>query len=204
MNSESSIQRTEAFSDGVFAIACTLLIIEIKVPKVEDENPLALLNAILNQWPSFMAFFISFGSILVMWVNHHRSLKLITKTSTTFLFANGFLLLTVTFIPYPTAVLAEYINSPQANSAVMFFSMSYMFSNLGFNLWWQSFLRPEYLFNDSIEKKEINKLTKQTIGGFFIYLATTIIAYWFPVTALCIIFALFILWVGMSIGEKKK
>lgn len=123
MNSHKELQRIEAFSDGVFAIACTLLVLEFKVPHVEDMmRPGALWPALKAVWPSFVAYLISFGSILVAWAGHHRALNMLVRSSKAFLYANGLLLLTVTFMPFPTAVLAEYINTPQANIAVMFFS----------------------------------------------------------------------------------
>ena len=109
--SESST-RVEAFSDGVFAIAITLLILEIKVPHGIDHGELwAGLRAL---WPSFVAFFLSFFVILIMWVNHHELLRLVRGVGYPFFFANGFVLLTVTFVPFPTAVLAEYLGTPQA------------------------------------------------------------------------------------------
>ncbi len=205
MKTERELQRIEAFSDGVFAIAATLLILEIKVPHLNDLNEQGgLWTGLKNQWPSLLAFTISFGTILVMWANHHQAMALVQKVSKPFLFGNGFLLLTVTFIPFPTAVLAEYIDSPQANVAVMFYSASYLFGNLGFNVWWQTMLRPVYLLNPEISEDRVKKLTIQTISGAIVYLFTTVLAYWFPVVSLIIIFALFILWVGMSMGQKDE
>jgi uncharacterized membrane protein len=123
MNAHKELQRIEAFSDGVFAIACTLLILEITVPHVEDiMRPRALWPALKAVWPSFVAYLISFESIFIAWAGHHRALKLLVTSSKAFLYANGLLLLTITFMPFPTALLAEYINTPQANIAVTFYS----------------------------------------------------------------------------------
>ena len=108
MNSHKELQRIEAFSDGVFAIASTLLILEITVPHVDDVmHPGALWPALKAEWPSFVAYLLSFESILIAWAGHHRALNAMVRSSKAFLFANGFLLLTITFMPFPTAVLAQ-------------------------------------------------------------------------------------------------
>jgi uncharacterized membrane protein len=204
MNSHKELQRIEAFSDGVFAIACTLLILEIKVPHLEDAaRPGALWPALQAAWPSFVAFTISFGSILVAWANHHRVLSLLVDSSKAFLFANGFLLLTITFIPFPTAVLAAHINTSQANIAVTFYSAAWALSSVGFNVWWQSMLRPRCLFSPSVPKTQLRKYSLQNAGGLVVYALTTVIAYWLPITALIIMAALFLVWVAMAIGADE-
>jgi len=117
------LHRIAAFSDAVFAIACTLLVLDIAVPHLNDTmSPGDLWPAMKRQWSSFVAYLISFGSIFVAWTGQHRLLSLLTRSSKPFLYANGLLLLTVTFIPFPMAVLAEYIETPQASIAVMFYT----------------------------------------------------------------------------------
>src|SRR5690349_6439507 len=109
--SERETTRVEAFSDGVFAIAMTLLILEITVPSAREGASMdnrALLHSLLALWPSYLAFLLSFGTVLVMWINHHGLFKHAHRADNRLLFANGFLLLVVTFIPFPTAVLAQY------------------------------------------------------------------------------------------------
>ena len=97
---EKETGRVEAFSDGVFAIAITLLILEIKVPKLShDSPPAALARALLDLWPSFLAFLLSFFAILIMWINHHGLFNMVRRVSPGFLYANGFLLLFVSFVP---------------------------------------------------------------------------------------------------------
>jgi uncharacterized membrane protein len=100
-----STGRVEAFSDGVFAIAITLLILEIRAPHAGLEG--GLWAGLLTLWPSYVAFLLSFFVILIMWVNHHELMRLVRAVNYPFLFANGLVLLTVTFVPFPTAVLAE-------------------------------------------------------------------------------------------------
>jgi len=87
--------RVESFSDGVIAIAITLLVLEIKVPKADEIASVGLFAKLLDLWPSFLAFVTSFGTILVMWINHHRVFRLVRTTDYPFLYWNGFLLLTM-------------------------------------------------------------------------------------------------------------
>ncbi|MGI8744989.1 MAG: TMEM175 family protein [Bryobacteraceae bacterium] len=119
---KTDTSRLEAFSDGVFAVAITLLILEIKVPQLNHATAGSadLIRALLAQWPSLLAFVISFTSILTMWVNHHEMFGVITQVSRGVLFANGLLLLLITFVPFPTAVLAAYLTHEPARGAAAF------------------------------------------------------------------------------------
>ena len=100
--------RTEAFSDGVFAVAATVLVFSIGVPDVKVGQ---LANALLAEWPSYAAYAISFSTIVVIWVNHHALTDAIERFDRRMLFLNGLLLLTVAFIPFPTGLLAHYLQA---------------------------------------------------------------------------------------------
>ena len=117
MNTETG--RVEAFSDGVFAIAITLLILEIKIPKPSDG---ALANQLLRQWPSYFAFLISFAFIGVMWINHHRLFTHIKRCNNTLMILNLLLLLGVTIVPFPTAVLATHIGFADQRTAALLYN----------------------------------------------------------------------------------
>ena len=106
-----STQRLEAFSDGVFAIAITLLILDVRVPRDLPETT-RLIDALLANWPSYFAFLTSFATIGIMWVNHHRLFGCIARADHGLLIWNGLLLLGITFVPFPTALIAEYIGHP--------------------------------------------------------------------------------------------
>jgi uncharacterized membrane protein len=127
--------RMEAFSDGVFAIAITLLILEIRVPHL-DQNAGngALVSALLTLWPSLLALVLSFFAILIMWVSHHELMRLVRRVDYQLLFANGFLLLLVTFVPFPTAVLAQYLGAKSGSAAVAFYCLSFFVISIAFKL----------------------------------------------------------------------
>src|SRR6267142_412555 len=94
--------RVEAFSDGIFGIAMTLLILEFRVPPLPqgaEDGRRQLMLGLLHLWPSGVAFLLSFGTILIMWVNHHGLFKHAHGADNRLLFANGFLMLIVTFVP---------------------------------------------------------------------------------------------------------
>src|SRR5450756_525291 len=98
--------RVEAFSDGVFAIAITLLVLNIQVP---HDLPVgkSLAGALIDQWPTLVAFVTSFATIGIMWINHHRLFIHIKRTDNNLLVLNLLLLLVIIFIPFPTALLAQ-------------------------------------------------------------------------------------------------
>src|SRR6266478_238687 len=103
MDSARETGRLEAFSDGVFAIAITLLVLDLKVPA---EPP--LLDGLLSQWSVYLAYIISFIFILIMWINHHRMFEHIVRSDSTFMLLNGLLLLGITVVPFPTNIVARY------------------------------------------------------------------------------------------------
>ena len=121
---ENETVRMEAFSDGVFAIDITLLTFELKAPKPPegDYTSMLLLHSLAKQWPSYIAFFLSFATIFIIWVNHHRMYNVIRQSDSRFMFFNGLHLLLVTSIPFTTSLLANYINT-DAMAVASFFYM---------------------------------------------------------------------------------
>src|SRR5579871_7071693 len=102
--------RLEAFCDGVCAIALTLLIINVALPStITINNTTEFWIALKEICPSIFAFLLSFIVIFVTWVNHHSCLKLVSKSSHAFTYANGLLLLTIVLVPFPTALLGVYL-----------------------------------------------------------------------------------------------
>ena len=105
--------RLEAFSDSVFAVAITLLALTLVVPRPADLRAgHRLLAALLDQWPTYLAYGLSFLTILIMWINHHALFRLIRRTDHLFLLINGLLLLIITTYPFATNLLATYLRQP--------------------------------------------------------------------------------------------
>ena len=204
MSENKSLARLETFSDGVFAIAITLLILEIKVPPIDSIHSVNdLVTALVHLWPSYFAFFYSFGGILIQWILHHNTFNHLNRTSRPFLYTNGFLLLTIVFFPFPTALLAEYINTEYAMPAIVFYGSASVVNSFAWFLFIRSISKPKRLLNDAFSPEEYNKLKTGNHFAFIIYASTALLAIWFPYTALIISVALWILWIYLSLIEKE-
>jgi uncharacterized membrane protein len=107
--------RVEAFSDGVFAIAATLLTLELRVAPAQAD----LSRTLVDQWPSYAAYLVSFVTIGIIWVNHHTLLDHVTRADRPFLYLNLLLLLSVAVVPFPTAVVGEYIEDASGATAAL-------------------------------------------------------------------------------------
>lgn len=128
MASETS--RIEAFSDGVFSIAATLLVLELKPPSQD----MPFWHGILAQWPGFLSFLLSFLFIGIMWINHHRLFSHIRRGDDALMTVNLLLLLGVVWIPYPTSLMALAVGTGRMQDAALLYNGSYLAIALGYNL----------------------------------------------------------------------
>jgi len=198
-------ERILAFSDGVFAIAITVLILEIKVPPLETVKSVsALWSDIARLWPSFFALSLSFVIILISWVGHHNNLRTMDKTSTQFQFANGFFLFTVMITPFPTAFMAEYLNTPYAQPAIVVYCLNAILHNLGWNVLLNAMIKPKPLVKNAAALESVKANLKGSKKGFFIYLGITILAWWFPYVALVLSLLIWIYWLYLSISVHHE
>jgi uncharacterized membrane protein len=176
----SETNRVEAFSDGVFAIAITLLILEIKVPPAGSGD---LARQLWRQWPSYVSFLISFAFIGIMWVNHHRLFTYIKRCDHILLMLNLLLLLGVTWVPYPTAVLATHLNQQDQRTAAGLFSGTYFCIAIFFRLLWHyAANRKRQLLAADTDWELVNEITRHYWFGPFLYLGCIGLA-WISVTA---------------------
>jgi uncharacterized membrane protein len=181
---EKETQRLEAFSDGVFAIAITLLVLEMKVP---HEAGAALGQALLADWPSYLGFVTSFAVIGIMWVNHHRIFRLLARIDHLLLILNGVLLLGVTFVPYPTAVLASYLGHPGDKVAAMFYSGTFVLIAIMFNVLWRYMSsRRAGLLRVPPDHPEVLATHAQYRFGPLFYVATLALAFWSATASLVV------------------
>ncbi len=165
--------RVEAFSDGVFGIAITLLILEIKIPQpAEVLGKMSLAVALARQWPAYISYLTSFLTILIMWINHHRLFRHIRKTDDNFLLANGLLLMAVTIVPFPTAVLSLWSQTPDANMAAKLYTGSLVAIAVLFNVVWRYASGDSRLLTAGHDRKEVEAITRQYRFGPLLYLST--------------------------------
>jgi uncharacterized membrane protein len=130
-------ERIEAFSDGVLAIAITLLVLEIRVPSADDlAEPAKLVAALGALWPSYLGYVISFVTIGIMWANHHNLFRIVDRVSHGLILANLLLLLTVGFVPFPTALLAATLDTPSAQIGVLVYAGTFVMVAIAFNVLW--------------------------------------------------------------------
>jgi uncharacterized membrane protein len=164
--------RIEAFSDGVFAIAITLLVLEIHVPVGPN-----LKAAVIKQWPSFLAYVVSFLIVLVMWVNHHAVFRLLRKTDRWFELMNGVLLMLVTFVNYPTALVAAALGTDDEPFAVLLYNGTcFLVAVLSYAMWRYA-SRSYRLLNPRLEPAVVRKLDAQYWVGPPLFMAVFAITY---------------------------
>jgi uncharacterized membrane protein len=200
--------RLEAFCDGVFAIALTLLIIDIKIPATEHISTTAQFwLALQHLLPGILAFLLSFITILITWVNHHGVLKLINKSTPPLNYANGLLLLTVVFVPFPTALLGDYILTDYATPSVVLYAAVFALQAFAWNLIGAVALNPANMLSKN-ERAAIalRRAINNSYYALFFYSACTILAFWFPLIVAIAIAASWVAWliVGINIKEEKS
>ena len=189
--------RLEAFCDGVFAIALTLLIIDVKVPAPEGIGTTReLWLALGHLGPSIVAFVLSFAIILITWVNHHSFLTLLNRSSGPFVYANGFLLLTVVFMPFPTALVGEYLLTDYAAPAVVIYNSVTAVQAVAWVLVNGAALR---LTKDEKAAALVRDGRRNGYFAFVVYSLLALLAAWFPLTVAIVTTMLWAYWLIYSL-----
>jgi uncharacterized membrane protein len=184
---DKDTNRLEAFSDGVFAVAITLLVLDIKMSVTDTKGQLlgdgfngGFWGALGSQWPTFVAFVMSFLTIGIMWLNHHKIFNHIKHINTGLIFFNTLLLMIIVFIPVPTAILAEYLgqylNHPYYHAAAIFYSGTCFVMACCFNLIWRYASHDGRLLGKDIDQQAVQAISKQYAFGPFLYLIAILLA----------------------------
>lgn len=168
--------RIEAFSDGVLAIAITLLALELKVPRASEELGSSLIRELLKQWPMYLAFVISFFFILVIWINHHRLFTVIRRSDNNLLILNGLLLFGVTLLPFATELVAEYLQQPEQNTAAVIYNGIFLIVSLFFNGLWAYASYKNRLFDAKTDRALVTFIARQYAFGPLLYLIAVIVS----------------------------
>jgi uncharacterized membrane protein len=165
------VNRLEAFSDGVFAIAVTLLVLELRVPRLEaTAEGTRLLPALLAQWPSYLAFVTSFATILIMWINHHTLFKIIRGADHGLFLINGLMLLVITIVPFPTALVAEHVLHPGQTVATAVYTGHSIIIALVYNLLWWYIAHHRQLLRPHLTPAQVRRFSRQYLIGPLLYL----------------------------------
>jgi uncharacterized membrane protein len=197
--------RLEAFCDGVFAIAITLLVLEIKIPSSENIHTTRDLWVSLKLlFPIIFAFLLSFTIIFITWVNHHGTLKRVNKSSSSFIYANGFLLLTIVIFPFPTALMGQYLFTDHAAPAVVLYAAVNGLQALAWILLSQAALKPNPLTKTERTTRAMYNNRRNGYFALVIYTLCAIMAYWFPLIIAILITAIWIVWLVLGINVRSE
>ena len=173
-NASNETARVEMFSDGVFAIAITLLGFGLAVP-AHGHGP--LVHRLIDNWPRYLAFVSSFITIGIVWINHHRLFTHVHRVSHGLLLWNGLLMMSVALIPFTSGLVAEYIGHDDAGVASAVYSANFVFTTMSFNLVWRHVTRGHRLVDHHITSKMIRRINRQYGFGPALYLISFGVAF---------------------------
>ena len=165
--------RVEGFSDAVFAIAITLLGVDLKIPPPGSPG---LSANLLAQWPEYLSFLSSFGTIAIAWLYHHKLFTVIRRADHLLLLLNCLLLLGVTVMPYPTRMLAEYIHNPDARIAAMLKAGAFGVTAMLFNLLWRHASARGQLLDPRADPHTIDIISRQIAIVPYLYAGSFLLA----------------------------
>jgi uncharacterized membrane protein len=166
--------RAQAFSDGVFAIAITLLILNVTLHRSGG----TLGHDLLDLWPSYFAYAISFLTIGIMWVNHHTIFRHIERVDRVFLLLNLMLLMCIAFVPFPTGVAARFARSDEdRQAAALLYGITLTITAVFFISLWLYASRRGRLLAPHADRREVSGITRSYIPGAPMYATATLVAF---------------------------
>lgn len=173
MNDKS---RVEAFSDGVFAIAITLLVLEIRVPPVSSRE--SLWTALGHEWPSYFAYVIGFLGVGVTWLNHHTMFGAIARVNRTLLLLNLLLLMSIALIPWPVDLVASFLDQgSKASVAVAVLGLVMSTMSITYTIFWQYVTRHPELLRGEIDAEALRGSRLRFAAGLAIYPVLTLLSF---------------------------
>lgn len=196
--------RIESFSDNVFGIALTLLVLAIKVPTIPEGNPPGyLLEQLRSEWPSYITYVISFITILLMWINHHVMFERVQKPDHALMILNGLMLLPVTLVPFPTSLLAVFISHPQARYAAGLFAGSYVMIAGMYNLVWSHITRLNKHLGIEEDEPRLARQTHKIRLVFVLYMTAFLLGFVYPIGCIVMCFLLAVYFAFPELRNKE-
>ena len=177
---ESGTTRMETFSDGVFAIAATLLVLTFSVGAFQGAN---LGHALLHLWPSYLAYVTSFVTIGIIWMNHHWCVEKMARVDRTLLFINILLLLTVAFLPFPTKLVADYLQKPGEQAAVYAYDATFIVMAILYNVWWRYARTGRRLIVNEVPDARLRAIDRAFYPGVPVYVLCFVVAIFSPLAS---------------------
>lgn len=195
--------RVETFSDGIFAIIVTLLVLEIKVPEVENHNSMSeLITALINLLPKIFSWMVSFIIVCVIWVNHHRIFEQLNVITHGLFWLNANLLLWCSFIPFPTALMGDYVSNPisQFTFGIILALMALSFTLIRLNI-----LKNKYILKEEIDLDQYKLATKKSLlFGPVLYLIGAACSFIHPYLAFAIYFFIPLYFIFYNSSKTKQ
>jgi uncharacterized membrane protein len=182
---EQGTVRLETFSDGVFAIAATLLVLEFSVSSGRN-----LGHQLVHLWPAYLAYATTFVTIGIIWMNHHHTVSLIDHTDRTMLFINNLLLLTIAFLPFPTKLVADYLHKDGEQAATLAYAATFVVMATLHQVWWQYARRNRRLIADGVSDAALRAVDRAYAPGIVLYGIVLVLAFFSPLAAVFLTFAI--------------
>jgi uncharacterized membrane protein len=183
-----AVERLAGLTDGVFAIAITLLALEVTVPILgRGAGRSALVTALVEQWPSYASYMVTFFLVGAYWFNHHRMFNLLKGVDHRFLVLNIFFLMATAIIPFPNHLIAEYLLEPeQQGVAVSVYGMAMLALAVMFNLVWRYAGRRQRLIRSDCDPELVRKVLNSYLVGPAIYMIGLVLSFFAPIVSLVI------------------
>jgi uncharacterized membrane protein len=183
---EPGTGRLETFSDGVFAIAATLLVLEFSVTSTRD-----LTHQLLHLWPSYLAYVTSFVTIGIIWMNHHHTVSLLGRIDRTMLFVNNLLLLTVAFLPFPTGLVGRAIQEGHGEqAAALAYAATLVVMAILHQFWWRYARNDRRLIAEGTPDSALRAVDRAYLPGVPMYGAVFVLAFFSPLAAVFLTFGI--------------
>ena len=181
MGSRWGTGRIESFSDGVFAIALTLLVFDLAVPAASFDN---LWRGIAHEWPSYLAYLTSFITIGGLWMAHLGIFRRLQSANPAVMRLNLLVLMGVAFLPFPTGLMAKAIRDTNAErAAVVFYGVTLLVISVLLRVLWDAIVRSPELLDPSVSTQEIKPIRRAALPNIGFYAAAIALALLFPQAA---------------------
>jgi uncharacterized membrane protein len=192
-----STTRLETFADGVFAIAATLLILNVDAQVREGSTEIG--DRLLEIWPSYIAYAVSFVTIGIIWSNHHTVMAQCGRVNRTFLMLNVFLLLCVAFLPFPTRLVAEHLRDrAELEPAALAYGATMTVMSVCYLSLWLYAIRGRRLLRDDSDARTVRGITRSYLPGTPLYLTATLLALVSPLASVALFGAIALFYVVES------
>lgn len=200
---EKKTARLEAFSDGIFGVAITLLAVEIGIKEYDGATNANLLQKLIDDWPEYFTYFNSFATVLLMWMGHNQIIDRLRKANHWIILINGLVLMFIALFPFPTKLVGSFMNTgAQATAVAVYagFTGCITLSMLLLNICIVS--NKHLIMHPNKNLPWFKKMMKGQVLGFIVYEGAAVLALYYPMLAIMVTFFMWVFWVIVSRDHK--